>query len=323
MAIALLANSIATGCALIALILTFGPISGSHMNPVVSLSAGMLGDLSRRESALYAVVQVAGALLGAMIANLMFDLPAVSAATNVRAGVGIWVGEFIATFGLIGIVIAVGSRGVVLLTALAVAGYVTAAYWFTSSTSFANPAVTIARTISDSFSGIRPADSPAFIGIQVVAALAATKVFDWLTQGGIVSEKKRVLILCTGNSARSQMAEGLLRNIAGDRFEVHSAGVDPTSVRPEAIAAMRELNIDISHHRSKSVDDFVDERFDYIITVCDNANELCPAFSGDAMRIHWSFADPAAVTGSEEERLRSFRNAREQIRTKLTDFAKK
>ena len=109
-----------------------------------------------------------------------------------------------------------------------------------------------------------------------------------------MTNRKRVLILCTGNSARSQMAEGLLRHLAGERGEVASAGVSPTQVRPEAVAVMREIGIDISNHRSKSVDEFTDQKFDYVITVCDNANEQCPIFSGNTQRIHWSFDDPAA-----------------------------
>jgi len=128
-----------------------------------------------------------------------------------------------------------------------------------------------------------------------------------------MSDKKRVLILCTGNSARSQMAEGLLKNMAGDRFEVESAGVAPSAVRPEAIEAMSEIGIDISGHRSKSVDEFVDQNFDYIITVCDNAKESCPVFPGNAVRLHWSFDDPAVAEGTEVERLATFRKIRDQI----------
>ncbi len=118
-----------------------------------------------------------------------------------------------------------------------------------------------------------------------------------------MNKKKRVLILCTGNSARSQMAEGLLRHDAGDRFEVESAGTKPSSVRPEAITVMRELDIDISSHRSKSVGEFEGQHFDYVITVCDSARESCPVFFGSANRLHHSFDDPAALKGSEEERL--------------------
>ncbi len=132
--------------------------------------------------------------------------------------------------------------------------------------------------------------------------------------------KQRVLILCTGNSARSQMAEGLLRHIGGDRFDVESAGVTPSHVRSEAIEAMREVGIVISAHRSKSVDEFTSDEFDRIITVCDNAKESCPVFPGNAERIHWSFDDPAAVDGTDEERLAAFRTIRDQIRSRLETF---
>jgi len=133
-------------------------------------------------------------------------------------------------------------------------------------------------------------------------------------------DRKRVLILCIGNSARSQMAEGLLRHDAGDRFEVFSAGTRPGSVRPEAVAVMRELGIDISRHRSKSVNEFVDQPFDYVLTVCDNAKETCPIFPRGAITIHQNFEDPAALQGSEAERLALFRRVRDEIRQYLRDF---
>jgi arsenate reductase len=123
----------------------------------------------------------------------------------------------------------------------------------------------------------------------------------------------RVLILCTGNSARSQMAEGLLRTLGQGALEVFSAGTRPGMVRPEAIAVMAECGIDISAHRSKHVDEFSDRRFDYVITVCDNARESCPVFPGAPRRIHWSFPDPAAVEGSEAERLAAFRSVRDDL----------
>src|ERR1044071_7172961 len=132
-----------------------------------------------------------------------------------------------------------------------------------------------------------------------------------------MSDRQRVLILCTGNSARSQMAEGLLRHLADERFEVMSAGVSPTQVRTEAITAMREIGIDISHHRSKSVDEFTGQEFDYVITVCDNANEQCPIFPGKTQRIHWSFEDPASAQGDNEARLAVFRKVRDEIRARL------
>jgi arsenate reductase len=133
--------------------------------------------------------------------------------------------------------------------------------------------------------------------------------------------KKRVLILCTGNSARSQMAEGLLRHDAGDRFEVESAGTKPSFVRPEAIAAMDELGIDISGHRSKSVREFDGQKFAYVITVCDGARESCPLFFGGAERLHHSFDDPAAFDGSQEERLYLFRRVRDELRGYLREFS--
>lgn len=138
-----------------------------------------------------------------------------------------------------------------------------------------------------------------------------------------MQEQKRVLILCTGNSARSQMAEGLLRHDGGGSFEVESAGVEPSHVRALAIEAMHEVSIDISGHRSKSVDEFTGQEFDYVITVCDNANERCPLFPGKTKRIHWSFEDPAAAEGEEAARLAVFRRVRNEIRERLHDFISK
>jgi arsenate reductase len=132
--------------------------------------------------------------------------------------------------------------------------------------------------------------------------------------------KKRVLILCTGNSARSQMAEGLLSHDAGDRFEVESAGTRPGHLRPEAIAVMKELGVDISHHRSKNVGEFQSQTFDYVLTVCDNAKESCPVFPGHSKLIHKGFEDPAAFQGKEEERLALFRRVRDEIRDYLKTF---
>jgi arsenate reductase (thioredoxin) len=137
-----------------------------------------------------------------------------------------------------------------------------------------------------------------------------------------MTEKKRVLFLCTGNSARSQMAEGLLRHLASDRCEVFSAGTDPSFVRPQAIAVMSELAIDISHHRSKSVDEFVNDEFDYVISVCDHANQRCPVFPGQVERIHWSIDDPV-ISGSEEGQLAAFRQARDELHEKIRAFLTK
>jgi len=132
--------------------------------------------------------------------------------------------------------------------------------------------------------------------------------------------KKSVLILCTGNSARSQMAEGLLAHDAADRFAVESAGTKPGHVRPEAIAVMKELGIDISSHRSKHVDEFQGQHFDYVLTVCDNAKGSCPFFPGESKRLHKAFDDPATCEGSEEERLGVFRRVRNELREYLKTF---
>jgi arsenate reductase len=140
-----------------------------------------------------------------------------------------------------------------------------------------------------------------------------------------VSQRKRLLFLCTGNSARSQMAEGLLRHEAGDRFEVFSAGTHPSLVRPEAIAVMNEIGIDISGHHSKSIDEFKrdeskGQELDTVVTVCDHANEFCPVFPGKTQRLHWPFEDPAAVKGTGEQRLDAFRKVRDRIHGRIMVF---
>src|SRR5262245_251433 len=137
------------------------------------------------------------------------------------------------------------------------------------------------------------------------------------SKGNNMVIKQRVLILCTANSARSQMAEGLLRALSGDRFEVFSAGTRASSVNPFAIQAMAQRGIDISGHRSKHLEEFITQPFDYVITVCDNAAERCPVFPGPARRIHWSFPDPAAAQGSDAERLATFATVRDAIEARL------
>lgn len=178
-AIALLGNSIATGAGLIFLIYGFANISGAHFNSAVTLTETVSGRMDWATCTWYIVVQIAGAIAGVMIANLMFDLPAVNLSTKVRTGPGQFLGEFVATFGLIA-VIRLGSRFQSHLTGVLVACYITAAYWFTSSTSFANPAVTFARSLSDTFAGIAPASVPMFIAAQLLGAFGALLVFDWL-----------------------------------------------------------------------------------------------------------------------------------------------
>ena len=177
-AIALLANTLATGAALVALILTFGPISGAHMNPAVSLAAAIEGDLPWRDLPAYVAAQFVGAFAGVATAHLMFQKPLFFASQHVRDGSSQLWSEFVATFGLLAVIWGC-SRTRPNMVPFAVGAYITAAYWFTASTSFANPAVTLARSASDTFAGIRLDDVPSFIVAQLIAAVAATFVFRW------------------------------------------------------------------------------------------------------------------------------------------------
>jgi glycerol uptake facilitator-like aquaporin len=178
-ALALLANAIATGGALVALILTFGPISGAHFNPAVTLSLASRGELSAGAAVVYVLVQILGAVAGVWLAHAMFGLPILQASTHARATFGEWIGEFTATFGLIGLILS-ASRHAPASIPYAVAAYITAAYWFTSSTSFANPAVTFARSLTNTFAGILSGHVLGFIVAQVIGAGAATLLFGWL-----------------------------------------------------------------------------------------------------------------------------------------------
>lgn len=183
-AMALLANTIATGAALVTLILTFGPISGAHFNPAVSLADTMEGGLSWRDLGGYIVAQIFGGIGGTLAAHAMFGLPLISLSQHVRAGSSQFLSEFIAAFGLLCVIWGCSrSSSNSPLVPFAVASYITAAYWFTASTSFANPAVTIARSLSDTFAGIRPRDVPLFVVAQIAGALAATMLFRWLVPG--------------------------------------------------------------------------------------------------------------------------------------------
>jgi glycerol uptake facilitator-like aquaporin len=169
----LLENSTVKGAGLVALILALGPVSGAHFNPVVTMADRMLGGTSTRAAMVYVVAQIAGACVGCMLANLMFSLSAVNVSTHDRTGGGLWLGELVASFGLLLVILGVVRAGRTSVAAFAVGGYIAAAYWFTSSTSFANPAVTIGRTLSNTFAGISPSSVPMFVVMQVAGALIA------------------------------------------------------------------------------------------------------------------------------------------------------
>jgi len=319
-AVALLANSIATGAALVAIILSFGGVPGAHINPVVTLSLATRGDMSWRQVAGHIAGQFIGAFLGVGVAHGMFGLPLFFASHHARSGVPQLFSEAVATFGLLAVVWGCAAQHLATI-ASAVAAYIAAAYWFTSSTSFANPAVTLARAATDTFTGIRPVDVPGFILAQGIGAVTATALFRWLSSSSSpekeMTKKKRVLFLCTGNSARSQMAEGLLRNLAGDRFEVCSAGTQPKGMHPRTIDVMQEVSIDANTQTSKDVGQFLNQKFDYVITVCDRAKQHCPIFPG-AEPIHWGFDDPADAP--PERQMEVFRRIREEITQRLRLF---
>jgi glycerol uptake facilitator-like aquaporin len=196
-AVALLANTIATGAVLVALILTFGSISGAHFNPAVTLADALEHGLPWREVPTYLVAQFAGGILGVAIAHLMFGLRWYSLSSHARQGWAVVFSEFVATFGLLSVIWGCSRLRSAVLP-FAVASYITAAYWFTASTSFANPAVTIARSLSDTFAGIRPTDVPLFIVAQIAGALAATFLFRWLVPN-LAAEAEELIVPHTGN----------------------------------------------------------------------------------------------------------------------------
>lgn len=172
----LLENSVATGAGLVALILAFGSVSGAHLNPVVSLADWFMGGLDRATAVAYVAVQIVGACAGCVLANLMFDLDPVAVSATTRSSSGIWLAEAVATFGLLAVIVGLARTGRAGVAPFAVAAYITSAYWFTSSTSFANPAVTIGRTLTDTFAGIAPSSVPPFIAFQLIGGAAALAV---------------------------------------------------------------------------------------------------------------------------------------------------
>lgn len=335
LAIALLANSLATGGVLVAIILTFGQISGAHFNPAVTLADAAMGGMKWGDVPAYVAAQVCGAIAGVAIANGMFGEPIIFASHHARNGFPVLLGEFIATFGLLTVIWGC-SRYRSQMTAFAVGAYIVGAYWFTSSTSFANPAVTIARSLSDTFTGIAPSNVPGFAAAEFLGAFVATTLFAWLFLGDVAPEavviphlstirrsgamERSVLFVCIHNSARSQMAEAFLNLRCADNFRAESAGLKPGALNPLAVAAMQEIGIDISDNATKSVTDLLKraKEYAYVITVCDEADaEQCPVIPGEGRRIHWSIPDPSALEGSWDERLAKTRHIRDAIRAKI------
>jgi len=204
-AVALLANTLATGAALVALIQTFGPVSGAHFNPAVTLADASQGGIAWREVPAYVCAQVSGAFGGVATAHLMFGLPLFSASRHARAGAAQFFSEFVATFGLLAVVWGC-ARSAKAAVPFAVAAYIAAAYWFTASTSFANPAVTLARAASDTFAGIRPADAPGFVVAQLLGATTATALMRWLVPS--LRREAKDVVVPHDATARAMSDEG-------------------------------------------------------------------------------------------------------------------
>jgi glycerol uptake facilitator-like aquaporin/protein-tyrosine-phosphatase len=336
-AVALLANTIATGAALVALILAFGPISGAHLNPAVTLCDAMERGVSWGDAAVYVVAQITGGIAGAAIAHLMFRLPLFSYSQHARHGGAQVFSEFVATFGLMAVIWGV-SKSRSAAVPYAVAAYITAAYWFTASTSFANPAVTIARALSDTFAGIQPADAPLFIGAQLLGAVTATLSFRWLVPSlPQVAPKllvphssadqrsarlrregtpiKTFSFACVHNAGRSQMAAAFFNLYADSGCRAMSAGTQPSErVHPEVAAAMQEIGIDLSAAKPQKLTDELARGADVLITM--GCGEQCPYVPGLRV-VDWQIPDPK---GQPVEKVREIRDQiHEQVKALLKE----
>ena len=314
-AIALLANTLATGAILIALIFTFGSISGAHFNPVVSLADALEHGLPWRDVPSYIAAQVLGGVFGAAIAHLMFALPLFSLSQHVRAGAPQVFSEFIATFGLLSVIWGC-SKLRASSVPFAVGTYITAAYWFTASTSFANPAVTIARALSNTFAGIRPIDAPLFIVAQLCGGIAATRLFRWLVPNLPATAKdilmphqqsapvKTYLFACVHNAGRSQMAAALFNLYANREGCIGlSAGTQPAKqVHAEVVQVMREIGIDLSAAKPLQLTDELARSASVLVTM--GCGEACPYVPG-SKRVDWHIADPK---GQPLEQVRAIRD---------------
>jgi len=301
-ALALLANTIATGAALVALILAFGRISGAHFNPAVTLADAIENGIGWREVPSYVAAQCFGGLLGTAIAHLMFGKALFSLSRHARGGGAQLFSEFVATFGLL-VVIWGSSRLRANTVPFAVGAYITAAYWFTSSTSFANPAVTLARSLSDTFAGIRPADAPLFMAVQLCGAIAATFLFRWLVPSLPDTAKdilvphtqsrtaKTFLFACVHNAGRSQMAAALF-NLYGNSAQccAISAGTQPASqLHPEVIEVMREIGVDLKSAKPQKLTEELARGASVLVTM--GCGEACPFIPG-LRTLDWALPDP-------------------------------
>jgi glycerol uptake facilitator-like aquaporin len=317
-ALALLANTLATGAALVALILTFGSISGAHLNPAVTLADASQDGIPWLHVPGYLLAQVIGAFGGVAAAHVMFGEPLFAASTHVRSGFAQAFSEGVATFGLLAVIWGC-TRSRSDRVALAVGAYITAAYWFTASTSFANPAVTLARAATDTFAGIRPADVPAFLVAQLVGAAAATALFRWLVPAlprraasvrlphdapaSRSNPMKTVIFACVHNAGRSQMAAAFFNQMANPGIaRAVSAGTQPAArVHPEVVEVMREAGIDLGAAQPQRLTRALAAEAQWLITM--GCGDECPVVPG-LRREDWPLRDPKGQPPEEVRKIR-------------------
>ena len=324
----LLENAAATGAGLYAIILMFGPVSGGHFNPVVSFVDATFGGITWRMALAYLPAQVAGCIGGAVVANLMFSKAAVSISTHHRASPAHFLSEVVATLGLILVIFSLARSGRSRSAAAAVGAYIGAAYFFTSSTSFANPAITVGRMFSNTFAGISPSSVPSFVAAQVVGGALAVIVIKVLypditpaeaadimfphsggpgstdprpskdsCRGPAVTDRPTVLFLCIHNSGRSLAARVLLDHYAQGRIRVESAGSEPgNELNPSVVAILEERGLDPSQEFPKPLTDETARTADVIVTM--GCGDTCPVYPGKRY-LDWELEDPAGKSVDE------------------------
>jgi len=323
-ALALLANTIATGAILVALIFTFGGISGAHFNPAVTVADAMEHGMPWREVPAYIAAQCSGGLVGAGVAHLMFGLTLFSLSRHARSGGAQVFSEFVATFGLLAVIWGC-SRVRANSVPFAVGAYITAAYWFTSSTSFANPAVTVGRSVSNTFTGIRPIDVPFFVAAQMSGAIAATVLIRWLipslpeTAEDILlphesnNQMKTYLFACVHNAGRSQMAAALF-NLYADQSGclAISAGTEPADhIHTEVMKVMREIGVDLSSAKPQLLTHDLAKTASVLVTM--GCGEACP-FVPNLRIIDWALPDPKGQS------LQTVRAIRDEIHDRVKEL---
>lgn len=330
----LLENALATGAGLAAIILALGSVSGAHLNPLVSVVDTAFGGLPWRELPGYIAAQLAGAAVGCMVANAMFALPAVSLSTHDRFAGNLWLSEVVATVGLLLVIFGTVRTGKATTTPFALGAYITGAYFFTSSTSFANPAVTVGRTLSNTFAGISPRSVLPFVLAQVGGAAVAWAAIRTLYPdmsatadavliphghdgGAATPYVSEVLFVCVHNAGRSQMAAALLDHHAQGAVHVRSAGSEPADqLNPAVVAAMAEVGIDITKEFPKPLTDEVIQDADVVITM--GCGDACPLYPGKRY-LDWQLEDPA---GKDIETVRRIRDGiGDRVRALLTELA--